>query len=243
MESGMENAGRMLSSLVRVPLRAEMVRASKRDSVMMRRSPDPPPGDERESSCVQALGPGGLAALDALVEASEQARVEVIDGILYELPMTSFEHGHVVSLVVAVLVPAYQLGRGGPGGWWIQGENDFSANGREVFRPDAIGWRRERLAGIDRARRVEVVPDWVCEVLSPSTRTHDVDVKARAYARIGVRYGWYVDPLHRELTVYELCDSTWNVVGVYGKGEAVCAPPFGGIELELRSLFAEASLP
>ena len=112
-----------------------------------------------------------------------------------------------------------------------------------MFRPDAVGWRRERLVGIERDRRVRVVPDWVCEVLSPSTRTHDLEVKVRAYARVGVRHGWYVDPSRRELTVYELRSGEWRAAHVYGKDDVMRAPPFGGIELELGSIWADSGLP
>lgn len=202
-----------------------------------------PRGSAGEEPSVRALGSADVAALEALVDAgSERRRVELIDGILYELPMASFEHGHIASLLVAMLVPAYQLGRGGPGGRWIQGENDFCANGHEVFRPDVVGWRRERLVGIDRARRVEVVPDWVCEVQSPSTRRHDLEVKVRAYARIGVGRGWYVDPVRRELTVYELREGEWRVVHVSGEGDVMQATPFDALSIELAPIWADASL-
>jgi len=201
-------------------------------------------GPAGKEPSVGTLGPGDVAALDALVDVGiERRRVELIDGILYELPVTSFEHGYIASVIVAMLVPAYQLGRGGPGGWWIQGENDFCASGREVFRPDAIGWRRERIVGIERDRRVEIVPDWVCEVLSSSTRTHDLEVKVRAYARVGVRHGWYVDPLRRERTVHELRGGEWRVVQVCADRNVLRAAPFGDIVLELKSIWVDPRLP
>lgn len=62
-------------------------------------------------------------------------------------------------------------------------------------------------------------------------------MKVRAYARIGVRHGWYVDPERRELTVYELCGGEWNVVHVYGEGELVRARPFDGMGVESATLW------
>lgn len=112
----------------------------------MTRTPAEPPSAIVVTDNVRRLGPASVDALDYGIEQSHGGRLELIDGISYELPMTSFEHGHIASLLVSMLVPAYQLGRGGPGGWWIQGENDFCANGSEVFRPDAVGWRREHAA-------------------------------------------------------------------------------------------------
>ncbi len=230
----MENARSAVS-----PARANRVLLTAGGGRVTRVPTNPPRTAGDEAPSVRALGSADVAALEALVDTgSERRRVELIDGILYELPMTSFEHGHIASVLVATLIPAYQLGRGGPGGWWIQGENDFCADGHEVFRPDVVGWRRERLEGIDRARRVEVVPDWVCEVLSPSTRRHDLEVKVRAYARVGVQHGWYVDPLRRELTCYELCDGKWNVVHVHGGGARVNVEPFDAVPIEPATLWA-----
>lgn len=204
----------------------------------MTRIPPEPSSAIDSTENVRRLASPTVDARDQRIEQSHGARLELIDGIMYELPMTSFEHGHIASLLVSMLVPAYQLGRGGPGGWWIQGENDFCANGSEVFRPDALGWRRERLVGIECDRRVEVVPDWVCEVLSPSTRTHDLETKARAYSRIGVRHGWYVEPSRREVTVYEFRDGEWYVVHLYGEEDMVQGKPFDALSVELASLWA-----
>jgi len=134
---------------------------------------------------VTRLGRGGLRKLDAL---GENARAELIAGVLYKLPMTTFAHGHIATAIVTTIGPAYQRGHGGPGGWWIQGENDFVADGKEVFRPDAIGWRKRRLPRPPARGRVGVIPDWVCEVLSPTVRGHDLRRQREAYARVGARY-------------------------------------------------------
>jgi Uma2 family endonuclease len=54
------------------------------------------------------------------------------------------------------------------------------------------------------ARGVRGAPDWVAEVLSPSTARHDQTVKLSAYERAGVREVWLVDPDDRTLTIYQL---------------------------------------
>jgi Uma2 family endonuclease len=61
------------------------------------------------------------------------------------------------------------------------------------------------------ARGVRGAPDWVAEVLSPSTASHDRTVKLSAYERAGVREVWLVDPIDRKLTVYRL------EAGYYGR--------------------------
>ena len=54
------------------------------------------------------------------------------------------------------------------------------------------------------ARGVRGAPDWVAEVLSPSTGRHDQTVKLAAYERAGVREVWLIDPIDRTLTIYQL---------------------------------------
>jgi len=60
--------------------------------------------------------------------------------------------------------------------------------GQEVLRPDLSGWRKSRLRHQDPKARVNVVPDWILEVLSPSTSAHDLVTKREAYSGLGVRY-------------------------------------------------------
>jgi Uma2 family endonuclease len=54
------------------------------------------------------------------------------------------------------------------------------------------------------ARGVRGAPDWVAEVLSPSTARYDRTVKLSAYERAGVREVWLVDPIDRTLAIYRL---------------------------------------
>ena len=67
-------------------------------------------------------------------------------------------------------------------------------------------------AKIDR-RGVRGAPDWLLEVLSPSTAAHDQIAKRRTYERAGVREYWLVHPGDRTLTVYVLDN------GQYGRPE------------------------
>ena len=54
------------------------------------------------------------------------------------------------------------------------------------------------------ARGICGAPDWVAEVLSPSTASHNRTVKLSAYERAGVREVWLIDPVDRTLTIYQL---------------------------------------
>ncbi|MDE2791595.1 MAG: Uma2 family endonuclease [Paracoccaceae bacterium] len=52
-------------------------------------------------------------------------------------------------------------------------------------------------------------PDWVCELLSPSTRQLDQSEMRDLYAREGVRHLWFVDPDARTLEAFELREGRW----------------------------------
>ena len=58
-------------------------------------------------------------------------------------------------------------------------------------------------------------PDWVIEVLSPSTAGHDMIVKRDLYELHGVREYWIVHPTDRVVTVYTLSDGAYGKPDVY----------------------------
>jgi hypothetical protein len=73
-----------------------------------------------------------------------------------------------------------------PGEWWILVEPELHfVRDIEVVVPDIAGWRRERMPSLPDGHRIEVVPDWVCEVLSPSTESKDREIKMPIYTHYG----------------------------------------------------------
>ena len=101
------------------------------------------------------------------------------------------------------LTGPFGKGRGGPGGWWIIDEPELHL-GEDILVPDLAGWRRERMAELPDTAYFTPAPDWVCEVLSASTRRLDLHGKRPAYAREGVGCQWLVDPADRTLEAFEL---------------------------------------
>jgi Uma2 family endonuclease len=85
----------------------------------------------------------------------------------------------------------------------------------------------------------EQAPDWVCEVVSPSTGRVDRVRKMPVYAREQVGHIWLVDPLHRTLEVYRLEGLRWVVVSTHGDTEIVRAEPFAAIELDMSRWWLE----
>jgi Uma2 family endonuclease len=82
-----------------------------------------------------------------------------------------------------------------------------------------------------------VVPDWVCEILSPGTESKDRKVKMPIYARYGVPYAWLLDPVAHTLEAYALEGSAWRDIGRFAGAAAVSVAPFEAVTIGLDDLW------
>jgi Uma2 family endonuclease len=171
---------------------------------------------------------------------------ELIDGQLYVFPRPAPPHLFTAGEVADELRRPFQKGRGGPGGWWILAEPEVhfpdpaAPKGVQAVDPDLAGWRRERMPALPTTAYFPLAPDWICEVLSPSTEDHDRDTKMPLYAANGVRWAWLIDPIRRTLEVYVLGqDRRWGEPTFHSGAEIVRAVPFDVLELDLYGLWAK----
>ena len=105
--------------------------------------------------------------------------------------------------------------------------------------PDWAGWRRERVPHLPKTAYFSLAPDWICEILSPSTAQLDRAKKLAIYAREGVQYAWLIDPTLGTLEVLRLDSGRWTILSTHVGNEVVRPDPFGDVELELQSLWAD----
>jgi Uma2 family endonuclease len=178
------------------------------------------------------------ATYEDLEKLPDNLVAEIVDGELHASPRPAPRHASAGSVVGAGLVPPFHLGRGGPGGWWILYEPELHL-GRDVLVPDWAGWRRSRMPHLPATAYFPLAPDWVCEILSPSTSSLDRKQKLSVYAREQVPHAWLIDPLARTLEVLRLENGRWTILSTYAGSEVVRAEPFGEIELELSALWAD----
>ncbi|MBI4955266.1 MAG: Uma2 family endonuclease [Myxococcales bacterium] len=182
-------------------------------------------------SLAQKLGrPATHADLEALPPG---LKGEILDGELFVQPRPRARHANIELLIGSDVGGPYQRGRGGPGGWWILVEPGIELPGAPEVAPDLAGWRRESLPALPADEPIRVVPEWVCEILSPASRGYDQLKKRPFYARAGVRWLWYVDPEAHTLTASRLVAGQWLEVGVFGDEEKVRVEPFDVAELDL----------
>ena len=161
---------------------------------------------------------------------------EIVEGDLYASPRPASRHAVASSVLGSELLGPFQLGRGGPGGWWILDGPELHLD-RDVVVPDIAGWRRERLAVVEDVPHFTLAPDWICEVLSPSTARFDRVKKLGVYARAGVVNAWIVDAIGRTLEVLRRDGAQWMLVATHGEDDRVRAEPFDAVEIGLGALW------
>jgi Uma2 family endonuclease len=183
-----------------------------------------------------------LATYDDLLALPEDVKAEIISGGLVTMPSPRPRHSNVRRALGRFVGGPFHDddGFGGPGGWWIFIDVDVALGAHDIVRPDVVGVRRQRLSDPD-VLPLPVVPDWICEVLSPSNEPHDRVTKKHLYARYGVRWYWIVDPSARLLEAFELREDLWVNIGSYDETAIARIPPFDAIELPMSRLFLPRS--
>ncbi|MCC6557048.1 MAG: Uma2 family endonuclease [Polyangiaceae bacterium] len=171
---------------------------------------------------------------------------ELIRGTLYTFPRPAPRHARASSRLGVELGSAFDTGKTGPGGWVILDEPELhfpdpTAEGEiDAVVPDLAGWRVERMPELPETAYFTLAPDWICEVISPSTAKVDREEKMPIYAREGVRTAWIIDPIARTLEVFALgAGGRWGSARVYRDDTRVRAEPFDAVELDLAVLWAK----
>lgn len=177
-----------------------------------------------------------------VLAAPEDKIAEVIHGVLHLSPRPGISHTAAGSAIGDELGPPFKRGRGGPGGWVILDEPELHLDSH-ILVPDLAGWKRERVPLLANEPYIDIVPDWVCEILSPSTSRRDRTEKRPLYASYGVSYLWMVDPANRSLEVFQLINGRWTDAGTYVDNARPRAVPFDAIEFELGNLWADVVQP
>lgn len=150
--------------------------------------------------------PSGRRPTYADIEAlPDHVNGEILGGELVVSRRPAGAHIHTGSTLGGLLVTAFQIGSPGPGGWWVYQEPELSLGvdpDYDPVIPDIAAWRTSRMPTPPATPQYNLVPDWVCEIVSPSTARHDRALKLPFYGRAGVPHVWLVDPLARTIEVF-----------------------------------------
>ena len=174
------------------------------------------------------------ATYEDLLQVPDTMVAEIVDGELVVSPRPAAPHALAGMEITADLAPVFhgKQARSGPGGWWILPEPELHFDD-DVLVPDLAAWRCERMPTVPNVTAFTLAPDWLCEIISPSSVRHDRIAKMRCYAREGVTWAWLVDPIARTLEVFHLDGSHWTVAASHAGDEVAQVEPFAGTELRL----------
>ena len=161
---------------------------------------------------------------------------QIVDGELFVSPRPAPAHARTASSLGTFVNAAFDLGLLGPGGWRILFEPELHL-ADTVLVSDMAGWRLANWSDGIQTAGIEWVPDWICEVLSPSTERFDRSRKLLTYARLGVRYAWLVHPVQHTVEVYALNDGAWVLVTVQAGNVELCAVPFEAVSIPLERMW------
>lgn len=183
------------------------------------------------------------ATYQDVLDAPPNMVAEVIFGELHLFPRPRMRHAVAASTLGSELLTLFASAKRGPGGWVILDEPEVHLGSEpDIIVPDIAGWRRERMPRIPReAAFTTLAPDWVCEVLSPSTQALDRADKMEVYRREAVRHVWHIEPAGQTLEVFRFDETSQRYLqaAVWRGGVAVRAEPFDAVELDLAPLWAD----
>ena len=180
---------------------------------------------------------GRSATYEDLCRVPRHLIAQIIHGQLITLPRPAPRHALAASSLGGELTGPFQNGRGGgPGGWWILDEPELHL-GADILVPDLAGWRRSRMPTFPETAFFALAPDWVCEVLSPSTAQMDRVDKLPIYASHGANYAWLVGPEAKTLEIFSLHEGHWRLENAFKEAEEVCAVPFEAVRFGLAALW------
>ncbi len=166
----------------------------------------------------------------------EGTKAEIVAGEIRVLPRPRPKHVRAASVLGARLLSSHGWdSEEGPGGWVILDEPELRF-GDEIRAPDLAGWRVDRYQEPE-DNPITLMPDWLCEVLSPTTARSDRAEKMPLYAEHGVEHLWIVDPANRTLEVYRREGRLWVVSSTHGADDVIHPEPFGDLPLSLGALW------
>lgn len=176
------------------------------------------------------------ATYEDLLAVPDHKVAEIVEGDLFASPRPRIRHARAGAALTGALYDAFDRGASGPGGWWILYEPELHL-GNDILVPDIAAWNRERLPELPDDPAFTIAPDWVCEILSPSTFELDRQRKSPAYARHHVTWLWLIDPAERTLEVFRREGDRWAKIESHRAGDRVHAEPFDTAEIDLSLLW------
>jgi len=164
----------------------------------------------------------------------DRNRYEILDGELYMTPSPTLLHQYALVQLVLILMNYVNPRRLGQ---IFVAPLDVLLSEFNILQPDILFLHQTKVPAAT-AKNLQVVPDLVVEILSPTSIEQDRIHKKRIYARHGVPHYWIVDPDNRTFETYELAGSEYRLAGSFAGDGTATSSLFPGLEIPLARLWA-----
>jgi len=165
----------------------------------------------------------GKYTLEDYLALPEERRVELIDGVIYDMAAPTYIHQGIGGKLYIAFDHYIEGKRGSCFVFVAPVDVQLDCDEKTIVQPDV-------LIVCDRSKfqngRVYGAPDLVVEVLSPSTSKKDQSLKLAKYKLAGVREYWIIDPKRKRIFIYEFEKSDFATV--YGFEDEVPVGIYGG---------------
>jgi Putative restriction endonuclease len=161
---------------------------------------------------------------------------QIVNGKLHLSHTCEPAHAHTLAELSATLLAGSPLGDPVPAGWTFLTEVELALPRETLVVADIAGWRAPHDRIVALPSPIGMVPEWICEVLDPGTRTLDLTAKRQAYALAGVKNLWILDPTARVLEAFENARGRW-LLSLAVSDDEISAPPFGELRFDVGDLW------
>jgi len=160
-------------------------------------------------------------------------RYELIEGDLHRVPAPLTNHQKVSRNLQRILWEFVQKNGLGE---VLYAPVDVVLSSEDVVQPDILFIAKERLA-ILTEKNVRAAPDLVIEILSPSSKEWDLEIKRKLYEKYGVREYWIVDPEAQTVEVLQLTDDGYLAFRVFSRGTKLKSPLLKDFSFPIEAIF------
>lgn len=162
----------------------------------------------------------------------ENVRAELIDGQFYDMAAPSRIHQEISGTLYRLIADYIVSRKGKCKVYAAPFAVELPAHRKTIVEPDiSVICDHSKLTD----RGCTGAPDWIIEIVSPSTSSHDYIRKLNLYADAGVREYWIVDPSRKSAYVYHLAETHFGIAS-YTFEDKIKADIFEDLYIDLTEL-------
>ena len=172
-----------------------------------------------------------LITLEQYEALPEDKRAEVFDGVIYDMARPSQIHQTILTELLVIIRNYIKSKNGSCSVFPAPFDVKLSDKPLTIVQPDImVICDKDKLDG----KRCNGAPDFIIEIVSPSSRRMDYYKKCALYAESGVREYWIVDPAKEKVVVY--CYENDSDPCLYSFDADVPVGIYPGLTIRIRDL-------